>query len=99
MSSESHHVFCTRNVAVLAESRIAATTHTDFLRPFAMVAAKKYAYGTARMAIHLHGNCTNLSFGRCAQKKALGRIIKITATAERTSSTRQSFFVSSRDCS
>src|SRR5690242_11453235 len=99
MSSESHHVFLTSIVAVsqTATSNSAHQIHRNRCRIIA--AAEKYAYGTATMVIHLHGNCTNRSFGRYSQRNELCLTIRIAAAAESTSSTRQSFFLSSLSCS
>src|SRR2546426_1615276 len=74
MSSESHQVFRTRKVAVPLATKITTKIQIHRLRGRTVTAARKYAYGTARIAIHLQGNCTYRSFGRYAQKIALGRI-------------------------
>src|SRR6267378_3090226 len=95
ISSESHHVCCTRNAPVAVVTTITAAPRIQPARRRDIAAARKQEYGTASMDIHLHGNCTKRSLNRCSQKTELGRIIMKIAAAERNSSTRHSFLASS----
>src|SRR5882672_9801179 len=95
ISSESHHVRCARNAPVAAETTITAAPRIHPARRRVIAAARKQEYGTARMDIHLHGNCTKRSLNTYSQKTELGRIIMKIAAAERNSSTRHSFLASS----
>src|SRR5947208_15942694 len=98
MSSKSHHVFLTSTVAVPQTAISTSANQIQRTRCRIIAAAEKYAYGTATMAIHLQGNCTNRSFGRYSQRNELCLTIRIAAAAESTSNTRQSFFLSSLSC-
>src|SRR5439155_24671571 len=98
MSSESHHVFLTSTVAVPQTAISTNANQIQRMRCRIIEGAEKYAPGTATMAIHRQGNCTNRSFGRYSQRNELCLGIRIAGAAESISNIRQSFYLSSLSC-
>src|SRR5215475_2619468 len=81
MSSVSHHVECTKNVAPPTSTSATPTTQIHRSRDRDATAARKNANTTPMIDIHRHGNCTNFSFGSKFQKTIAGRNIKNVAAA------------------
>src|ERR1700677_495342 len=81
MSSVSHQVACTKNVAPPTSTNPTPTTQIHRNRDRETVAARKNANTTPTIDIHRHGNCTNFSFGSKSQKIIVGRNIRNVAAA------------------
>src|ERR1700722_14436769 len=81
MSSVSHQVACTKNVAPPTSANATPTTQIHRNRDRETGAARKNANTTPTIDIHRQGNCTNFSFGSKFQKIIVGRNIKNVAEA------------------
>src|ERR1700683_5010227 len=89
MSSLSHQASLTKVVPIAAVAIRIANNPSHCFRELCKAAATKNASATSSGKRHLHGNCTNLSFGKCSQKKMLGGNIRNEDAKASVTSTHQ----------